>query len=323
MLISKIFAWLTVIFAVLTCLKFIARISGSKPLNAFFRSIHIPIGWLLCAAGLLHGIFAGNPSFATISDFTPAAALFTLNFGSACIVLAAVTALTYVLRRRLKKLWFPIHRIAAAAMALCLVLHIIDTGITLPSVIYQSFIAQNPSDAAPEITAQRSDENATTNSPEIIQSETAQSETAQSETAQSETPNSSETTQPETTTSPETTQPSSVTFAGAQLADGVYEGAAQGYGGTITVLVTVSGGAVTAVEVVRESETDRFFERAKALLDTILGSQTLEVDAISGATYSSAGLINAVYDALSDAVTSGTLEVNEIDLSNIRAHGGH
>jgi major membrane immunogen (membrane-anchored lipoprotein) len=57
------------------------------------------------------------------------------------------------------------------------------------------------------------------------------------------------------------------------------------------------------------------------VLDTITGEQSLEVDTVTGATFSSAGLINAVADALQGAVTSGTLQVTDIDLSSVSRRG--
>ena len=81
--------------------------------------------------------------------------------------------------------------------------------------------------------------------------------------------------------------------------DGVYVGSATGYGGLITVQVTVEGGQIVSVEVLDHSgETDSFYNRAAAVIDSILLYQTWEVDAVSGATYSSNGILNAVKNAL-------------------------
>lgn len=96
------------------------------------------------------------------------------------------------------------------------------------------------------------------------------------------------------------------------LKDGSYDGSAEGYKGTIKVTVTVSGGKVTDIKVTDENDTPEFFSRAETLLDDIVSGQTLEVDAVSGATWSSAGLVNAVTDALQSAVTSGELKVTTI-----------
>jgi uncharacterized protein with FMN-binding domain len=85
--------------------------------------------------------------------------------------------------------------------------------------------------------------------------------------------------------------------------------------------VTVEGGQVTNITVDSESDTSQFFSRAESVLDTITGEQSLEVDTVTGATFSSAGLINAVADALQGAVTSGTLQVTDIDLSSVSRRG--
>lgn len=84
--------------------------------------------------------------------------------------------------------------------------------------------------------------------------------------------------------------------------DGVYTGSAQGYGGTVTVQVTVENGQITAIEILSASgETDSFFARAKGVIDKILTAQTWEVDGVSGATYSSNGIKGAVQNALTGA----------------------
>lgn len=94
--------------------------------------------------------------------------------------------------------------------------------------------------------------------------------------------------------------------------DGVYTGSAQGYGGTITVQVTVVGGQITAIEILSApGETASFFSRAKGVIDRILAAQTWEVDAISGATYSSDGIKAAVENALTgETVTTKTPPAN-------------
>ncbi len=82
-------------------------------------------------------------------------------------------------------------------------------------------------------------------------------------------------------------------------ADGVYTGSAQGYGGTITVEVTVESGQITSISIVSApGETASFFSRAMGVIDSILTAQTWEVDAVSGATYSSGGIKAAVQNAL-------------------------
>ena len=87
--------------------------------------------------------------------------------------------------------------------------------------------------------------------------------------------------------------------------DGTYQGSGTGFGGTITVQVTVSGGKITAVDILSASgETGSYFASAQGVVSKVLSSQSPNVDADSGATYSSNGIIQAVQNALSQAGNS-------------------
>lgn len=81
--------------------------------------------------------------------------------------------------------------------------------------------------------------------------------------------------------------------------DGTYKGSANGYGGKVTVNVTVSKKTMTVIDVVSApGETDSFFQRAKGVIDEMLTALSTDVDVVSGATYSSNGIIGAVKNAL-------------------------
>ena len=73
-----------------------------------------------------------------------------------------------------------------------------------------------------------------------------------------------------------------------------------------------------------QNDTPEFFERAKAIIDDVMDEQSLEVDTVSGATYSSASILNAVSNALESAVEEGELEKNDTELSSDfhKEHGG-
>ena len=87
--------------------------------------------------------------------------------------------------------------------------------------------------------------------------------------------------------------------------DGTYQGSGTGFGGTITVQVTVSGGKITAVDILSAAgETGSYFASAQGVVSKVLSSQSPNVDAVSGATYSSNGIIQAVQNALSQAGNS-------------------
>lgn len=89
--------------------------------------------------------------------------------------------------------------------------------------------------------------------------------------------------------------------------DGSYEGAGTGFGGTIRVRVTVSGGKIAAVDILDASgETASYFASAQGVISRMIAGNTPNVDAVSGATYSSNGIIQAVQNALSQAAADGS-----------------
>ncbi len=92
------------------------------------------------------------------------------------------------------------------------------------------------------------------------------------------------------------------------LKDGTYKGSANGYGGKVTVNVTISKKTMTAIDIVSAlGETDSFFSRAKGVIDEMLTAQSTDVDVVSGATYSSNGIIGAVKNALYGTESTATV----------------
>ena len=84
--------------------------------------------------------------------------------------------------------------------------------------------------------------------------------------------------------------------------DGTYTGEAQGYGGTIQVEVTLSGDEITSINVVSApGEDSAYLSQAESVIDSIIGAQSTDVDTVSGATFSSTGILNAVDEALGKA----------------------
>ena len=104
-------------------------------------------------------------------------------------------------------------------------------------------------------------------------------------------------------------------IANTNLKDGVYTGTGQGFNGPISVRVTVSGGNVVNVEILSYSDDAPYFNRAKAVISKMIGKQGSSVDTVSGATYSSRGIIDAVRDALSKAGISDINIANKPDNS--------
>ena len=84
--------------------------------------------------------------------------------------------------------------------------------------------------------------------------------------------------------------------------DGVYTASAQGFGGPITVQVTVQNDTITDISILsHDGETTSYFARARKVVSEILTTGTPDVDSVSGATYSSTGILNAVKRALAKA----------------------
>lgn len=81
--------------------------------------------------------------------------------------------------------------------------------------------------------------------------------------------------------------------------DGIYEGTGIGFRGETKVSVVVENGLITDIEVVDSQDDEKFLVRAESgVVESIISSQSLEVDAVSGATYSSDGIMEAVRNAV-------------------------
>ena len=91
-----------------------------------------------------------------------------------------------------------------------------------------------------------------------------------------------------------------------ELEDGVYKGTGTGFAGDITVSVQIKDKQIVSIDIISSSDDEAFFTRAKAVIDKIIEGQTLDVDTVSGATFSSRGIINAVKNAL-----TGEKDTNE------------
>lgn len=95
--------------------------------------------------------------------------------------------------------------------------------------------------------------------------------------------------------------------AKADFKDGTYYGTGTGFAGKIKVCVVVKDGKIQSIEVTEVEKDDAaFVQRAKGVIDEILKTQTLDVDAVSGATYSSRGILEAVKNALTGETSSST-----------------
>lgn len=91
-------------------------------------------------------------------------------------------------------------------------------------------------------------------------------------------------------------------MASAAYTPGTYEGTAKGFGGTVTVTVTVDESAITAVEATGGDETPAIGGAALATVaQAIVDAQGTGVDAVAGATITSNAVLQAADAALAQA----------------------
>lgn len=95
------------------------------------------------------------------------------------------------------------------------------------------------------------------------------------------------------------------------LEDGIYQGTGTGYAGNIVVAVQIKDQKIVSIDILESSDDAAFLNRAKAVIDRIIESQNLDVDTVSGATYSSKGIISAVKNALTGEKDQSKLGISK------------
>jgi uncharacterized protein with FMN-binding domain/NAD-dependent dihydropyrimidine dehydrogenase PreA subunit len=107
------------------------------------------------------------------------------------------------------------------------------------------------------------------------------------------------------------------------IADGVYEGTGTGFRGKITVKVNVKNQQITEIKVTGNNDDAKWFDRAyNTVASNIIRNQTAEVDTVSGATYSSMGIKQAVANALINAGGKNVEAIiNDLPEASTQKHG--
>ena len=93
--------------------------------------------------------------------------------------------------------------------------------------------------------------------------------------------------------------------------DGIYTAEAMGFEGEITVQVTVAEDKITDIILLSAEDEEEYLSQAKQVIPAILEGQSPNVDTVSGATYSSTGILNAVKLALAKAAVAPAQEASE------------
>ena len=90
---------------------------------------------------------------------------------------------------------------------------------------------------------------------------------------------------------------------GPYTTDGTFEGSAQGYGGPVKMRVVVDNGYIDSVEIVDASlEDEAWLVMCQGIPDRIVKEQTTAIDTVSGATFTSAAMLNAVTEGLQQSM---------------------
>ena len=84
--------------------------------------------------------------------------------------------------------------------------------------------------------------------------------------------------------------------------DGTYTGIGDGFNGITTVVITVENGKIVSAVYETKDDEEEFYMAWSSIYAQILGNQSADgIDTVSGATFSSEGLIEAFQDALKQA----------------------
>ena len=105
----------------------------------------------------------------------------------------------------------------------------------------------------------------------------------------------------EPTTEPVTTAAATEPPAQGKYQDGTFTGGAWGYESDIYVAVTIANDVITAIEVTDHADDDIYVQDALLILPKVIAAQSVDVDAISGATATCDGIKGAIRAALKKA----------------------
>lgn len=84
--------------------------------------------------------------------------------------------------------------------------------------------------------------------------------------------------------------------------DGTFTGIGRGYKGDIQVDITFSNDIIKSIKLYNEADDEEYFLQAEQITNEIVANQDTNVIAVSGATYTSNGIKNAINDALYKAI---------------------
>jgi uncharacterized protein with FMN-binding domain len=193
----------------------------------------------------------------------------TANLGTLSLILSVMLAMNFVFRKKMKPgNWMVTHRTLTVIFVLAFVLHILNVGGFMPNVVETAFFKGGSMQPT---------------AIDIVQpAGSLQAAITDAAPLESQSPANGLTT---------------------KYKDGVYTASARGYGPNLTVEVTISYDQITDIQIVSHNERNaRYYAYPmQAIPQAIISSQSTDVDAVSGATRTSDGIMNAVDAALAQA----------------------
>jgi uncharacterized protein with FMN-binding domain len=116
---------------------------------------------------------------------------------------------------------------------------------------------------------------------------------------QEATPNPEATPQPDQEATPE---PEVTPEPEGPYMDGTYTGTAWGYLGKVTVTVNISGGQIVSITETNKDTADYYYSAWNQIFPAVMSQQSADgIDTVSGATYSSEGILESIQNALAQA----------------------
>ena len=212
---------------------------------------------------------------AIIHGLLSAVPLISVNTGTLATALMLLMGVIAMMKKKLKKFWMPSHRLMTLVVCILVVIHIVKVGFVGLDRYLDVFTAKYGDQSNEMIVSETDKENN-----EDIFSKNDDSKTNES----------------------------------LSFIDGEYQGISNGFGDELTVKVIVENQKITLVEIIDHNEVgEQIYGKAfNNIPDRIVEKQSTDVDSVSGATYSSYGIMLAVEDALKDAVETGELPIIDI-----------
>ncbi len=299
LLINVILAWIATISVFLLGIIYILRKVGRKKKegllfkwNKSLRKYHKWMGIVALGAGYLHGLYS---SFKIVS----------FNQGTYAWLMIVLLGLGYLLRKKMRGKWAKIHRGMAAIVWALIILHLVEVGgfVGIDGLVYA---------LEREGYIQSEDQSSNTDESNLQSSIKSKNEIGEDDTKDSEANEVIEEVN------------KAIKWDGLVLEDGTYTGVADGYGPDLTTSVVVEGGKVVSVEVLSHNEKKEQFwgTPVEVIPELIVDKESAQVDAISGATYTSYGIMMSVQNALEGAIISGTQDMITMP-TIIRGRGNH